>query len=177
MCCPHSSALRVERHRSGFGAQASSGLWCLFLAGLLSVHLSWLTFQSQELPRRRQRQAALLETNMPSAAAALKELQTAPSRCQQQQRFCQRSWCAARPRGSQLGSTADAALPSGETPSGLVPLAAVPRPVQREGSGTGVLGCPVACSLVSLLLALKFTECSWLDEPAGICGICSLVQA
>lgn len=116
MCYDHSSVVHAKLRCYVFGAKASSGLWHLLLAGLLSVHLSWITDLLRELLRRCQKQAAVLETNMPAVAAAAKELQTAPTSCLEQQYFLQFSWSSARLCSSQLGSRADAVLPSKETP-------------------------------------------------------------
>lgn len=86
------------------------------LVGLLSVHLSWITDLLRELLRRCQKQAAVLQTSMPAVAAASKEIQTAPTSCLEQQYFLKFSWSSARFCSSQLGSRADTALPSKETP-------------------------------------------------------------
>jgi len=43
MCYDRSSAMRVKQCCYVFGAKDSSGLWHLLLAGVLSLHRSWIT--------------------------------------------------------------------------------------------------------------------------------------
>lgn len=78
ICYDCSPAVHIKLHCYGFGTEASSGPQRLFMAGLLSVHLSWITDLLQESLRRCQKHAAILETNLCAVAAALRSYKPHP---------------------------------------------------------------------------------------------------